>query len=136
LYLCDQDPRVPQHLPQWLDDVGDRHVAARDFVKHRREENEILLRQQYDFDVQRAGELLLEVQSGVGTRETTAKNHDALLRSERAHLIHARRFALLTWTDRASPKNSQIAASFTIPSPAERAAMLFLHGRVLPSSGG
>jgi hypothetical protein len=65
---------VSKHLPQRLDDIGNRHVASGDLVEHRCEEHEILPGNDHDFNVRHAAKPLLEVQRGIGAGKATAQN--------------------------------------------------------------
>ena len=52
---------VAQNPPQRIHNVARRKIARRDFMQHRREENEILPRDQRHFDVRPPRQMLVEI---------------------------------------------------------------------------
>jgi hypothetical protein len=51
LNLALKEPNVPQHLTDRIDDMRDIEVTCRYFMKHRREQEEVFLTNQRDFEI-------------------------------------------------------------------------------------
>ena len=78
--VADEDLGPLQQRPQRADDVRDVEVAGGDLVQHRREQEEVVARDERDFDARVAGEHLFEVARSVHAAESTAEHHDPLRR--------------------------------------------------------
>jgi hypothetical protein len=72
--LTFKESYVPQHLANRIDDMGYIEVACRYFVKHWREQEEIFLTDQCDFESGITA--FLELKRRVETTETTAEDED------------------------------------------------------------
>src|SRR6266436_4398681 len=70
-----KESNVPQHLTDRVDDMGYIEVACRYFMKHRREQEEVFLTDQRDFEIGIAA--FFELESRVQTTETAAEDEDA-----------------------------------------------------------
>jgi len=74
-----------QHLPEWLDNVGNGQIARGNFVQHGRKEDEVLSGRQHDFNIRRPGQPLLQVQRCVSARKAAAENQNTPLRGGPLH---------------------------------------------------
>ena len=67
---------VAQNSPQRIHDVARRKIARRDFMQHRRKENEILPRDQRYLDVRPTRQMFVQIFCGVEAGETAACDYD------------------------------------------------------------
>ena len=78
---------VAQNAPQRIHNVAGRKIARRDFMQHRREENEILPRDQRYFDVRPPRQMLVEIFCRVEPGESAACDHDfRLFHAKNSHV--------------------------------------------------
>jgi hypothetical protein len=75
--LSFEEVHMSQHLTDRVDDVGQIKVARRDLVKHRREQEEIVLTDQRDFKIKIP--TLFKLQRGVQAAKATAEDDDTIL---------------------------------------------------------
>ena len=66
---------VTQNPPERIHDVDRRKIASGDFVQHRREENEILPRDQRHFDVPPPRQMLVEIFRCVEAGKPASSDH-------------------------------------------------------------
>ena len=67
---------VTKNAPERVHDVARRKIAGSNFMKHRREENEILAADQRNFDIVATGQRLVEILRCVKSAESAARNND------------------------------------------------------------
>ncbi len=70
---------VAQNPAQRIHDVARRKIARRDFMQHRREENEILPRDQGHFHVRPSRQMLVQIFCRVEPGKSAAGDHDSCL---------------------------------------------------------
>ena len=70
---------VTQNAPQRIHDIAGGKIARRDFMQHRRKENEILPRDQRYLDVRPAREMLVQIFCRIEPGEAAACDYDLCL---------------------------------------------------------
>ena len=70
---------VAQNPAQRIHNVARRKIARRDFMQHRREENEILPRDQRYFDIRPTRQMLVQIFCRVEPGKSAACDHDLCL---------------------------------------------------------
>ena len=89
---------VAQNPPLRIHNVGRREIARRDFMQHRRKENEILPRDQGHFDVRPSRQMLVQIFRRIEPGESAAGDHDFCLfhvKSFRAALRYCERLSFV-----------------------------------------
>ena len=76
LHVSLDDVDMAQNATDRVYDIARRKIAGRDFVQHRREENEILPRDQGYFDILPSRQMLVQIFRRIKSGESTAGNHN------------------------------------------------------------
>jgi hypothetical protein len=66
-----------EEFPKRIYDICDLKIACCDFVKHRREQEKIIVTNEGNLDRTLARQQFLEMHGGINTAETTAENDDS-----------------------------------------------------------
>ena len=73
----DEGVHQPEQLAQRIHDGAELEVACCHLVQHRREEEEVVARDQGDLDVGKAGEMFFHLEGGVNSAESASEDQNA-----------------------------------------------------------
>ena len=77
LHIAHEEVDVPNHLADWIDDVGQVQIACGDFMEHRRKEKEIFSTDKRDIKPRIFA--LLKFQGRIKAAEAAAEDEDTCL---------------------------------------------------------
>src|SRR5262245_37382873 len=81
LKLAVEEVNLLQQFSHGTHDVGDVEIAGRDFMEHRREQEEVFFVHECDFGVETALKSFIQFQRAIHAAEPAAQNQDAWFHS-------------------------------------------------------